>query len=119
MEARGRIRRFAHLANYMGNLSRGDYSAFEDTTRSVTSFGLILPDDVTTCEGGVSVELQDWHDLPIVEITARLGPVNAARVIDFMRTLPAEPDDDDSDAAHSDTMRNLMQEVVKRAESKT
>lgn len=69
----------------------------DHTPEPVKTYELNLGFDVTTSYGGVHVEVVP-HDDSIMSTMFRfeveLGPVNAAKLIDFLKTLPAEPDDE-------------------------
>lgn len=70
----------------------------DDTLEPVPCYQLVLGDAVTTWCGGVSIEVVENDDSlssTTFNIHAQLGPVNAQRVIDFLKTLPPEPEDDE------------------------
>ncbi len=68
----------------------------DQTPDPVASYSLILGDDVTTYFGGAYVDVVP-NDDSVTSTTFNfridLGPVNAQRLIDFLKTLPPEPED--------------------------
>jgi hypothetical protein len=52
---------------------------------------IVLGDDVTCC-GGAQVFYNE--DASTYDFTIELGPVNAKKLIEFLQTLPGEPEDE-------------------------
>jgi hypothetical protein len=83
--------RDAFLAQLTLMEEQGESTAEEYTT---TRHNLIIGDDVTGCCGGVFVE-EDINEHGQFNFEILLGPANAKRLVDFLRTLPKEPEYDD------------------------
>lgn len=63
----------------------------QDSPVEIAYFDIVLGDDVTDC-GSAIVHYEDEAGAWNLELT--LGPRNMAKVIDFLRKLPPEPDED-------------------------
>jgi hypothetical protein len=82
----------AHLKSLGGDDDQvGEVEPINDET---TVYTLHLGDTVTTCEGGASFTREDGG-LWLCHFDITLGPANAKRLVDFLLSLPDEPDDDE------------------------
>lgn len=85
------------LANRLKQMAEsGDHPDVQDDTYEVKRYQLILGDVVTTSDGGAWIEVgEDQSGVPLFAFEVTLGPTNALKLITFLDTLPAEPDDED------------------------
>jgi hypothetical protein len=82
----------AHIASLSGD--ENEVGKIEPTTFETTVHTLHLGDTVTTCHGDATFE-RDPDEFGLCHFEVSLGPANSKRLIDFLLSLPDEPDDDD------------------------
>lgn len=69
----------------------------DNTAEPVPCYSLVLGDNVTTVYGGCSIEVvanDDSVTSTTFNFRVDLGPVNAQKLIDFLKTLPDEPEEE-------------------------